>query len=80
MGQFGGGGAQGTLPVLMGWVFGNLFVRVGRLLVLISGLIWPRAQRSIFGMIFGVGIELLKRLSLACFILQALRRLPLRIM
>jgi hypothetical protein len=39
-----------------------------------------RAQRSLFGMIFGVGIELSKRLFLACLILQALRRLPLRIM
>jgi hypothetical protein len=59
------------LVVLMGWVFGNLFVGDDRLLGIISGVIFLRAQRSAFGMIFGLGIELLKRLFLrACLILK----------
>jgi hypothetical protein len=80
MGWIGGDGAQGTLLVLMGWVFGNLFVGDDRLLGIISGVIFLRAQRSAFGMIFGLGIELLKRLFLACLILPISRRHLLRIM
>jgi hypothetical protein len=64
----------------MGWVFGNLFVWGDKFLGAISYLILARAQRSAFGLMFGVGIELLKRLFLACLTLQASRRRPLRIM
>ena len=80
MGRFGGIGVQGIFLVLMGWVFGNSFVRGGRFLGAISNLILARALRSTFGMMFGVGIELFKRLFLVCLSLPASRRRPLRIM
>jgi hypothetical protein len=63
----------------MGWAFGNTLIRVGRFLRAISDLILVRALRFAFGMIFGVGIELLKRLFLVCLSLPASRRRPLQI-
>jgi hypothetical protein len=62
----------------MGWVFGNTFVRVGRFLGALSGLILVKALRFTLGMTFGAGIELLKRLFLVCLALLATRRRLLR--
>jgi hypothetical protein len=73
-----GVGAQGTSLDLMGWVFGNTLVRVGRFLGAFSDLILARALGFAFGMIFGVGTELLKALFLVCLALPASRRRPLR--
>jgi hypothetical protein len=64
----------------MGWAFENSFVMGGRLLGAISVLILVRAPRFAFGMMFGVGIEPLKRHFLVCSSLLVPRRLPLRIM
>ena len=49
MGRIGGVGAQGTFLDLVGLVFGNTFVRVGRVLGAISDLILARALRFAFG-------------------------------
>ena len=61
-----------------GWVFGNTFVRDGRFLRAILDLILAIALRSTFGMMCGVGIELLQRLFLVCLSLPASRRRPLQ--
>jgi hypothetical protein len=80
MGQFGGVGTQVIFLVLMEWVSENLFVWDGRVLRVILDLIWARALRYVFGMMFGVGIDLLKLSFLGCLVLLVLRKRPLRIM
>ena len=79
-GSVWGVGAQEISLDLMGWVFGNSFVKGDRLLGAICVLILARALRSVFGMMFDVGIELLKRHFLVCLSLLGSRRHPLRIM
>ena len=76
MARIGGVCAKGTSLGLMGWVFRNTFVRVGRFLGAILDLIMARALKFAFGRIFGVGIELLRKFFLVCLALPALRRRP----
>ena len=71
---------QGIFLVLMGWVYGNTFVRVDRFLGAFLDLILARALRFAFGMMFDVGIELLKRLFQVYLSLPGSRRRLLRIM
>ena len=71
MGWIGEVGAQGLSLVLMGWVFGNTFAKVGKFSGAISDLIWARALGFAFGKIFGVGIEPSRRFSLTCIPLPA---------
>jgi predicted membrane protein len=80
MDRFGEDGAQVLFPVHMGWAYGNLFAWGGRILGIMSSLIRVWALGSAFGMMFGVGIELLKRLFQVCSPLPGLRRHLLRIM
>jgi hypothetical protein len=80
MGLFGGVGAHVIFLVLMEWVSENLFVWDGRVLRVILDLIQARALRYVFGMMFGVGIDLLKLNFLGCLVLLVLRKRPLRIM
>jgi hypothetical protein len=80
MDRFGENSAQVLSPVHMGWACENLFAWGGRILGGMSSLIRGWALGSAFGMISGVGIELLKKLFQACSPLPGLRRHPLRIM
>jgi hypothetical protein len=68
-----GGWCLGTTLDLMGWVFRNTFVRVGRFLGAISNLILSRALRFAFGMIFGVGDSALKEVFPGLFIIASLK-------
>ena len=80
MGRFGGFDDQVLLLVPMGWACGNLFAWDGRILGGMSSLIRVTTLRFAFGMTFGVGIELLKRLFQVCSSLLVVRRHPLQIM
>jgi hypothetical protein len=74
MGRLGGDGALESFLVCMGWACGNLFVWGGRILGGFLSLILKRALRFAFGMMFGVGIGLSKRLFQACSTLLDSRR------
>jgi hypothetical protein len=52
--------------VQLGWVYGNLFVWVGRILGGSSSMIPVKARKFAFGRMFGVEIGLLGRNFLAC--------------
>ena len=80
MGQFGGVGTQVIFLVHMEWVSRNLFVWGGRFLRVTLDSIQARALRYVIGMMFGVGIDLLKLRFLGCLILPVLRKCPLQIM
>jgi branched-subunit amino acid ABC-type transport system permease component len=79
MGRFREDGAQAISLVLTGWAYKNIFVLGGRILGGISSLTRAMARKSLFGMISGVGIELLKRHFQVYSPLPVLRRLPFQI-
>jgi hypothetical protein len=64
MGRFREVGTPELFQVLMEWVFGNTFVWGGKLSRGTFGLIRDRALGFVFGMMFGVGIDLLRPRSL----------------
>jgi hypothetical protein len=73
-------GASEIFPVLMEWVFGNIFVWGGRFSRVTLDSIRGRALKFVFGMMFSVGIDLLKLCSPGCSILLDSRKLLLRAM
>jgi hypothetical protein len=79
-GQFGEVGVPKILPVLMEWGFGNTFVWDGKFSRVTLDSIRGMALRFDFGMMFGVGIDLLKLLSPGCSILPASRKRLLQTM
>jgi hypothetical protein len=60
----------------MGWVYGNLFVWVGRILGGSLSMIPGKARKFTFGRMFGVEIGLLKKSFPACTASLASRMLP----
>ena len=74
MGRFGEVGAPELFQFLMEWVFGNIFEWGGKLSRVTLGSIWGRALGFVFGMMFGVGIVLLKSCSLGASIADNVER------
>ena len=67
-------------PVLMEWDYGNIFVWGDKFSRVTLDLTWERALRFVFGMMFGVGINLLKLHFPGYSILPASRKCLLRTM
>jgi hypothetical protein len=66
MGRIEEVGGRESFLARMGWVYGNLFVWVGRILGGSSSMIPVKARKFAFGRMFGVEIGLLGRNFLAC--------------
>ena len=75
-----GGWRSGDISGSHGVSLWKFICKGGRFLGATLDLILARALRFAFGMMFGVGIELLKRLFRVCISLPGSRRHPLRIM
>jgi hypothetical protein len=60
----------------MGWVYGNIFVWVGRILGGFLSMIPVKARRFAFGRMFGVEIGPLRRSFPACTALLGSRKHP----
>jgi hypothetical protein len=71
MGWYGEVGAPEIFPALMEWDSGNIFVWNGRFSRVTLDSTRGRALRLVFGMMFGVGIDLLKLHIPGCSILPA---------
>ena len=80
MGRYGEVGISVIFPVLMEWVYGNIFVWGDRFSRVTLDLIRGRALRFVFRMMYGVRMDLLKLRFPGCSILPASRKRLLRTM